>query len=242
MNRLRLTSLLGIFMLVSVSSLRAAAATDAAGHWEGAIHAPFGDVVIEVDLGLNGDGTLMGTFSNPGEQLKGLPLWNVSVEGRSMSLQIKAGAGGGTLRGTLSADGRSFSGDYLTSVYAVPFSLTRTGDARIEPEPRSAPIDKGLEGVWSGTLDVGGDALEIVLTMTNHADGTATGSWASNHGVAIPIAIAHQTSGLTLTSRVSQGRYSGAVNPEGTEIVGTFTEKQLSVPLTFRRASVEGGK
>ena len=159
-----------------------------------------------------------------------------------MSLQIKAGTGGGTLKGTLSADGRSFSGDFLTSVYGVPFSLTRTGDARIEPAPTSAAIDKRLEGVWVGTLDVGGPALEIVLTMTNHTNGTSTGSWTSNQGVAIPIAIALQASDLTLTSRVSQSRYSGAVNPDGTEIVGTFTEKQLSAPLTFRRAASDGGK
>jgi hypothetical protein len=38
----------------------------------------------------------------------------------------------------------------------MPFSLTRTGDPRIEAPATSAPIGKELEGIWNGTLDVNG--------------------------------------------------------------------------------------
>ena len=170
----------------------------------------------------------------------GLPLASVTVDGRSVSLEIKTGAGGEAFKGALSADGRSLSGDFLVSVYSVPFSLTRTGDARIEPAPRSPAIDKALEGAWSGTLDVDGRELPVVVTMTNHADGTATGDWANDGGVRIPITIAYQGSSLTLGTTVSTGSYFGTVSAQGTEIVGVFTEGALNAPLTLRRAATAG--
>ena len=45
-------------------------ATNAAGHWDGAIHAPAEDVVVAVDLAADDSGKLGGTFSNPAQNSK----------------------------------------------------------------------------------------------------------------------------------------------------------------------------
>src|SRR5262245_50137899 len=58
----------------------------AAGHWEGAIHAPFGNVAVAVDIAAE-DGVLRGRFSNPSEQINGLPFARVAVDARSIELQ-----------------------------------------------------------------------------------------------------------------------------------------------------------
>ena len=130
-------------LLLSVAPLSAQTA-DPSGHWKGAVHAPFGDVNVEIDLAAADSGALVGTFTNPSEQINGLPLSNVVVEGRSVRLEIKTGTSGQMFKGQLSADGQSISGDFLMSVYAVPFSLTRTGDARIEAEPCEVSVVQAI--------------------------------------------------------------------------------------------------
>jgi hypothetical protein len=226
--------------LLPATELRAQTAVDPSGHWEGTVQAPNAEVRIEIDLAKTGNGELAGTLATPAQNLKGLALANFAVKGRSVSFQVKGSPGERVFDGALSADGRSLSGDYTQVGYSMPFRLTRTGDARIEPVVRNAPIGKELEGVWNGALDVNGIQRRLVLTMSNLPDGTATGSILSvDEGLEIPITrIAQKASGLTLELDAVGGSYSGALNAEGTELVGTLTQGAASLPLTLRRPAV----
>jgi hypothetical protein len=247
MNLLRRTLVVAALCLVPAPSLWAQIAADPSGHWDGAIQAPGKEVKFEVDLAKNSRGELAGTFSNPAQNIKGYPLTNVAVEGRSIHFVLKVNSGGGPFEGVLSADGKSIAGDFTAATaqgnFTVPFSLTRTGEARIDAPPTSAPIDKELEGTWNGTLDVNGKPLGFVLKMSNHPDG-ATGTLVSvDQGVEIPITtITQKASSLILDVKVVGGTYSGALSADGTELVGTWTEGPLVLPLTFRRAGTADGK
>ena len=77
------------------------------------------------------------------------------------------------------------------------------------------------------------------LTMANQPDGTATGSFVNvDEGLEIPITtITQKASSLTLDVKAVGGSYSGVLNPEGTELVGTWTQGPAVLPLTFRRAA-----
>ena len=79
-----------------------------------------------------------GRFGQPEQHVKGLPLSNVSVNGRSITFDLKATNGGGLFRGTL-ADAGTISGEFVTTEggYNIPFDLERTGDAQIAPAPKS---------------------------------------------------------------------------------------------------------
>jgi hypothetical protein len=136
----------------------------------------------------------------------------------------------------LSADGRSISGDFLISVYAVPFTLERTGDAVIAPTPQSRAVDDAFTGGWQGTLDVGGTPLPVALTIENRADGTAIGRWATEGATATPIAIVQEGPSVTLTSTVTPAAFSGILNSAGTELSGAFKQGALEQTLTFSRA------
>src|SRR5437868_3364134 len=160
-------------LLFSTASLTAA---DPSGHWEGSVQATTMDVKIEVDLVKNTKGDLTGTLSSIDQKVKGLPLSNLAVDGNTVSFQVKGVAGQRLFKGSLSADGRSITGDYTQGDHSMPFLLTRTGDARIEAAVKNAPIGKELEGKWSGTLEVDGKQSRLVLTMFNQSDGGATGS------------------------------------------------------------------
>lgn len=228
--------LLAALLVVPAPSLFAQTAVDPSGHWEGAVQAPGMEVKFEIDLTKDSKGELAGTFSTPTQNIKGLPLASVAVEGKSVSFHARRDQ---TFTGVLSADGKSMSGDYSIAGHAIPFSLVRTGDAKVEARPRSAPIGKGLEGTWNGTLDVNGISLRLVLTMTNQPDGMATGSIVNldQGGLEVPIAnITHKATNVMFDLKGVAGSYSGALNAAGSELVGTFTQGPGSVPLTFRIA------
>jgi len=211
------------------------------GHWEGAIHAPVEDVVVAVDLALDESGKLAGTFSNPGQKLNGFPLWSASVNGEVVKLELKmADPGVRTFDGKLSADGQKITCQFVIDVHAVPFTLTRNGEARIAPPPRSAAIDAELTGSWSASMTVGAQSLPLKLTLTNHADKTATGAWAAGGAPATPVAIATQGSTLTLTSPVVPATFTGTLSADGTQIVGSLHEGAAPRPVVFTRVASGG--
>jgi hypothetical protein len=232
---IRLSLLVTLFL--TVPSLYAQSASPF-GHWEGAIQAPGKDVKIEIDLAMK-DGKLAGTFGTPEQNESGFPLSNVAATGSSVTFEIKATSGGGVFQGTLAADGKSMSGDFITTHGAsVGFSLTRTGEARLEALQPSPAIAKRLEGAWTGTLEADGVQHKIGLTLANHPDGTSTGSIITSEGVEIHITrLTNKDSNLTLEVKNVGGSWAGALNAEGTELAGTWTQGKFAGPLTFRRAA-----
>src|SRR6476661_2830251 len=97
-------------LLAPASSLRAQTAADPSGHWEGTVQVPNMEMRIEIDLAKNGKGGLAGTFGQPAQGVKGLPLSSVVVENRSIRIVLKGGPEPSTFEATLSADGQSMSG------------------------------------------------------------------------------------------------------------------------------------
>jgi hypothetical protein len=226
-------------LLLPGPSLLAQSNVDPTGHWEGAIQAPDMIVDIEIDLAKNAKGLLVGTFTQPGQAIKGLPLSAIVVEGRAIRFELRPGEGGGNFKGAVAADGTTFSGDFVTNQggYTLPFMLKRTGEPRIAPAPKSAPISKGLEGVWQGALDLGSRQMRVVLTMANQADGTSSGSIVSRDGssVEIPIAMTQNGSSLTIDVVSVGASFVGTLNAEGKELTGTWKQGPSTLPLTLRR-------
>jgi hypothetical protein len=203
----------------------AQAPVDPTGHWTGAIHVPpfngasSREVAVEIDLTTNAAGVLGGTFTQADQGVKG--------------------NGGGVFRGTQS-DATSISGEFVTTQggFNIPFDLKRTGDARIAPAPKNPPIGKELEGTWNGSIEVGGKPERLVLKMWNLPDGTSTGTIQDVDGsnVEIPIAMTQKASNLTIDLAVVSASYTAVLNADN-ELVGTWTQGPLSLPLTFKRVS-----
>ena len=236
-SRLLLCLLAVLFLLPPL--LHAQPAVDPSGHWEGVIQVPNKDVKVEIDLAKNTKGALAGTFANADEGLKGIPLSTIAVEGRTVTFELKAGSGGGTFRGQIPADGQSMSGDFVTAEgnHSLPFSLTRTGEARIAPAPKSAPIGKELEGTWNGALTLGEKQMRLVLKMANQPDGTAAGTIRSLDGsnVEIPVGMQQKASSVTVDVVSVGASFVATLNDKGTELAGTWTQGKTVLPLTFRR-------
>jgi len=226
-------------LVVFAPSVLAQPAVDPSGHWEGSVQIPNMELKIEIDLTKDSQGKFAGTFGIPAQSVKGLPLSTVAVEGQSVRFEVKAGPESSTFVGALSADGKSIAGEASQGGHAAPFSLTRTGDAKIATVPKSAAIGKELEGTWNGTLEAGERKMRLVLKMANGTDGSATGTIVSldGSGVEIPIAMKQKDSSLTIDVPTVGVSYVGVLNAAGTELVGTWTQRATPLPLTFRRAA-----
>ena len=237
--RVRFIASVSVFLLSAVSLL--AQTPDPSGHWEGVIQAPGMEVPIEVDLVRNAKGGLSGTFNNPSREIRGFPLANVAVDGTTVTFAIKAD-GGGTFSAALLADAQSMKGTFSTrgpdaQQHELPFELKRTGQAKIEAAPKLAAVSEQLAGTWAGTLEVEGQSRRIGLAIHNHPDGTATAAVITSGDVEIGItSIQQKGSAVTLDVQNIGGSYDGTLNPDGTELAGTWTQGAFVMPLTFRRA------
>jgi hypothetical protein len=67
------------------------------------------------------------------------------------------------------------TGDFFQRIYSmppVPFTLKRTGGARVEAPVKNAPVSQQIEGTWNGTLA----ALEPALSADFARDGVGGAS------------------------------------------------------------------
>ena len=229
-------------LLMPAPSLFAQAA-DPTGHWSGAIHVPAyngaspREIGIDVDIARSAGGALEATFGQPAQNIKGLPLGSVSLDGKAIAFELKAN-GGGLFKGTV-ADAKSIAGEFITTEggYAIPFNLARTGEAIVEAAPQSTAISKELEGTWHGTVELEGKKERLVLKMANRADGTAAGTVVDLDGsnVAIPIAMAQNAAAVTIEVAAVRASFTAVLN--GNELRGTWSQGPLTLPVTFTRAA-----
>src|SRR5262245_64932325 len=109
MGSLTRSLIVASLLLAPASSLSAQKAADPSGHWEGTLKVPNMEIKVEIDLAKN-KGEMAGTFSQPEQGVKGLPLSTVATDGRSVKFVVKGGPEPATFEGTLSDDGTSITG------------------------------------------------------------------------------------------------------------------------------------
>jgi hypothetical protein len=196
---------------------------------------PGQELKVEIDLSGSAE-KWEGTISVPAQGLKALPLSAVAVSGDSVSFALGGVPGEPRFKGTLAKDSKTLSGDFSQGGGTVPFSLLRTGEAKIERPPASTPVTKDLEGSWEGSLDVDGTILRLVLKLANEPGGAASATLTSvdQGGAVIPAAAVVQTGAhLRVLVPVILGNYEGDLK-EG-QLTGTWTQGPRSWPLVFKR-------
>ena len=95
-----------------------------AGHWEGAIVVPGGELGINVDLMVEA-GTWSGDISIPMQQTQDFVLSEVSVAGNEVSFLMAGVPGDPTFKGTMSEDGENISGTFTQGGQSMTFRLAR---------------------------------------------------------------------------------------------------------------------
>jgi hypothetical protein len=210
------------------------AAPSPAGRWEGKLATPMQTLDLTVDIVAKGSGW-EGVITIPAQNLTQFPLTSVTA-GDSATFAM-AGPGNPQFTGKIDATGKTWTGEFTQGDGRLPLSLTRTGDAKIDPPKPSTAIGKELEGSWEGSLDAGGRTLRLVLKLATGPDGLGQGTLVSvDQGNAeIKIQTITLAAGrLTLFLPTIAGSWDGEL--KGEQLEGTWKQGPGSSPLTFKRA------
>src|SRR5436305_2969911 len=111
----------------------AQAPIDPSGHWEGALDMQGNQLAFGVDFVRDASGHLTGTIEIPSQQLKGLPLLHVTLDGKSINFFARKDQ---TMTATIADDGAAMTGAFAVDGAAMPFSMKRAGAAHLSPEPK----------------------------------------------------------------------------------------------------------
>ena len=228
-----------VVSLVALGASAAAAqsAADPTGHWEGTVTAPMGQIDFEVDVVREASGALAATYGQKATGVKGLPLTPVTLEGRAFTFVLfNAGPQGGRFKGDILADGKTISGEVTAPMGTAPFMMYRTGEAVVRARVKNAPVSAPLEGRWTGSLDVGGTQIELVLTIANQENGTASVQVAQALQPNARVDAALKEDGKTVSFEVpaTSATWSGSL--DGDSLKGIWTQAGGSLPLTFTKA------
>lgn len=209
----------------------------AAGHWEGSADVNGTPLPLEFDIAKDAAGAYTATFGQPAQGVRGLPLSDVKADGRKISFMLKAGPATSTFNATISEDGKTMTGTVEQGGRSLPFTATRTGDAKIAGPPKSTAVAKEFEGAWNGVIEFNGQQMHLAVKIASAADGTATGSIQNLDiaGPELPIGITQKEKTISFDVPAIGGSYSGTINADGTEIAGNWSQAGASLPLVWKR-------
>lgn len=211
-----------------------------AGHWEGRIQMPKGDLGITVDLGKNPKGAWIGSVSVAGSSAKDVPLDDITVEDTTVRFTSNLPEQV-FFEGLTAAGSDSLSGTASTAAGGAPFQLTRTGEANVKVPPPSSVLSREFAGSWEGSHEVNGKARRVGLKLWTAANGAAAATLTAGEpgGLEIPLTtVTIQGKDLRLEARAVSGTYHGTLSA-GDEIIGEWSEETEHFPLTFKRVSTD---
>jgi hypothetical protein len=211
--------------------------TGPAGHWEGHCTLDGRQVTFTVDLAKNATSEWIASMGVPSENVTGLVVMDVAVDGNSVKF-IGVELMMSRFDLTLTPDGK-MKGTITNAQVFAPIEFTRAGEAHVQRISPSPAVSKELEGDWEGSLDVpGGQGFRILVHFKNQADGTVEATFANlSMGMPpVPMNDVRQTDRrVEFGLKVAHASFEGALNKEGTELVGQLVHEDNGVPLTLRK-------
>ena len=224
-----------LFVLTAISN--AQTKINPAGHWEGSIITSTGELKVIVDLDRDAKGTWIGDIDIPDQGVKDLPLRDVSVSGDAVSFGLPAGPGEPMFKGKLSSDGPTISGDFFQSGSNVPFSLKRTGEAKVYVPAMNPELPEKFIGKWEGKLETPGGSLNLVFNLSNK-DGSAVGTIDSpdQGATGIPISlISVSENSIKIGVQVVSGEYKGKLSEDGKSLTGDWSQSGQTLALVLKQ-------
>ncbi|MGH9799267.1 MAG: serine hydrolase, partial [Blastocatellia bacterium] len=151
-----------LFSLICTAfALAASQQSSIAGHWEGAIKLPNGDLKISVDFAAAADGKLAATITIPQQGAKDLPLSDVGFTNGEVSFALAGVPGDPKFKGKLSADGQKIEGIFSQGGANLPCYLERKTDPVAAAKDALVGFDEVVADAMK-KFEVPGMAIAIV--------------------------------------------------------------------------------
>jgi pimeloyl-ACP methyl ester carboxylesterase len=98
--------------------------------------------------------------------------------------------------------------------------------------------DKGIEGIWGGTLSVSGQKLRIVFKISLEDDGSYKATMDSPDQGAVDILVSSvrlDRDRIVLELQIANAVFEGSIDPEKEKIGGEWKQGGLTLPLNLER-------
>ena len=222
-----------VFSAISIAQTK----VSPAGHWEGSIKLPTGEMKVTVDLDRDAKGTWIGDLDIPDQGVKELPLRDLFVSDDSVNFGLPGGQGDPLFKGKLSADGTFLSGEFAQAGNSAPFSLKRTGEARVSVPPRIPAVPEKFTGKWEGQLDSSVGPVHLNFNISNK-DGSAVGTIDSpdQGAVGIPVSlISASENSLKIEVKFIPAGYNGKLSDDEKTLIGEWSQAGKTYPLVLTK-------
>jgi uncharacterized protein len=170
-------------------------------------------------------------LDSPDEGLAGLKLSSVKLDKSRLAFELKVTDA--KYEGKLNAAGTEATGEWAQRGAMLPLTFTK------QDTPTPEPKIVGKEQIWEGKLPIGaGIEYRFVLRLAKTESGEILGKLDSLDegfsGLKLS-AVALDKSRLGFELKMSAAKYQGKLNAEGTEASGTWSQRGVNIPLTFKQ-------
>ena len=222
-----------------------------AGAWEGALTVREMQVRLVFKISKAADGSYTATMDSPDQGAHDFPVTSVTFTNPAVRVELKQI--NGVFQGNLNRSATEMAGTWQQGGFKAALVLKRTDKPSSVAQPKdpakayAARKDSDLQGYWKGTLSVPvpgaaaeGQTLELrlILKISEATDGTFGGAMdvVDQGAKDIPISvILYNKPALRLELDGLGALYEGDLNNDGSELAGKWTQRDRSLPLTFKR-------
>jgi len=232
-------NLSALFLILPAALAIASAAPESpspvSGRWQGTVEISGRPFTLVVDLATDPSGNWVGSAIVPGFNVKGAPLADLVVKDAEVTFVIHEALGDPRVKGQL-VDG-AIEGEFAEGGNNARVVLHRTGDAQVDLPPKSTPIRREWEGLWTGSLVYASHDFQVKLTLKNGESG-ASAAFVLTREKDFPLPIGWvQEDGPALTMETTDGQESvdAKVDTAKGEIRGTMQIGGAEVPLLLHK-------
>jgi hypothetical protein len=219
-----------IFAALAAAATLGAQTENILGDWVGTLRPGADEIHLTLHISAADKGALKATMDSAEQGANGVPITAIALEGSKLTFAVDSVHG--TYDGTVTAT--AIQGTWSQG-QPMPLTFTR--------KPRSPAVVKPseLDGIWQGTLQIGGRPLRLVFHLTTTREGlSATMDSPEQGATALPVTSARREADtLTLQMPGLGAKFQGAIAKDLSAIEGSFTQGGASLPLTLKRPSNE---
>jgi hypothetical protein len=216
--------------------------TGPAGHWDGTLQLPDRELQLTLDLAKDDLGAWTGTFGQPAQNLRNIPVSALKVDDKTVRFALAGG--GGNAPGF---DCKLESAAAMTCSVSGPggsvnASFRRTGEAKVDLPKASAAVSADLEGAWEGAIETPNGTLHLIIHFRNQPDKTvqATLDSLDQNAHDLPLTdVAESGNSIVFQLRMASGAYKGTLDKEKKQIAGEWTQGGNTMPLTLKKTAAK---
>ncbi len=196
-----------------------------------------GGLHLKLHIKIDAANAVTGTLDSTDQGAMGIPCADFHLDGKALAFSVPAVRG--SWKGTVSADGATLAGTWDQG-NPMPLDFVRDGSAAAEKPFVPAAKPSRVDGIWLGTLSVGGQSLRAQLHVKSDSVGHEFCAFDSldQHAMGLECAnVVFSGNDFSFDVPMVRGHWSGNLAADGNGLAGIWNQGS-PLPLNFTRQSV----